>query len=121
MINAKELRIGNWVLNPVNNNQHQISPVDINDMDLKYKEREGIPLTPEIILACGFEPDKINIGNRFVDGFYNDKLFILPTANGSSFYAAPYGYPMSHARTRYLHQLQNLMFALSGEEIIYTK
>ena len=100
MIKASELRIGNLVSK--NGEWFETDFITIN-MAHNY---EPIQLTTEILVRCGFEDDKKEMirrlrGNDFVlDGYSNDY-------NG--FYLG---------RIDYLHQLQNLYFALTGEELI---
>jgi len=123
MIQANELRIGNYV----SMFGEQILIVDIS---LLMGIENGvefipIPLTPEILEKCGFEwsDTKTHSDDRPpVKGLY--KEFLLMLNNGSNkniWYAAPFGYPLMPQRTYYLHQLQNLYFALTGEELTFNQ
>ena len=89
-----------------------------NILDLK-----PIPLTEEILLKCGFKFKKC--GPCGQDQWANLDIWSIPcsdtgnfiTIRGSSrnsFILYPYG-TYIHS----LHQLQNLYFALTGEELIY--
>lgn len=118
-VDPKELRIGNWLFNPNTSKEVAVTMIDINDMDLRYKQYDPILITKEILVRCGFEYDEIEKGNKTELGMYKNILMMLPTSNSKGWYAAPYGYPMSVHRTIYLHQLQNLYFALVGEELNY--
>jgi hypothetical protein len=126
MINANELRAGNWV-NDVKgggyNNPGYVKVISIGEsvinewQDMGFsggaslKDIHPIPLTPEILDKCGFK-------ERADTGLYS---------NGKNFFLHHYylmddeycfryndykSYPI-----RFLHQLQNLYFALTGEEL----
>jgi len=126
MIKANELRIGNWVISHSNNHQHQISALDINDIDLKYKTRHSIPLTPEILEKCGFIKNELERGNQ-KEGYYygldlsSEKYCDLGLIEGDKngmceVFLFPYD---NFFRFKYLHQLQNIYFALTGTELNY--
>jgi hypothetical protein len=110
---ATELRIGNWVMIDPSNIPQQVVDVmcdsvnTVNVQSAHYGLVDGIPLTEERLLEFGFEKDvsKYNICwflNHvyiwFVDGKYINELDL----------------PID-----YVHQLQNLYFALKGEELTY--
>lgn len=78
---------------------------------------EPIPLTEESLLECGFtkEYDSFCYGielsyGRYLynDGVNDNKLFA--SINSAE-------YPLSRIPIEYLHQLQNVYFALTGEEL----
>lgn len=100
MIKANELRVGNWVLDfagkPV-----KVVRTSLNKVPLEMP----IPLTPEILLACGFAK---GIDNKW-RVWDNDSFYIY----GSNGFYAPYVMP----EIKYLHQLQNIYYWLSGEEL----
>ena len=110
---ATELRIGNWI-------QGYHAPEDIGQVTAEhfstvdpdgYIDGDGIPLTPEILENAGFE---------FVmeAGGYCDKNHILYTTNTHIIFC-PYCTKDENCYINiiYLHQLQNLYFALTGEEL----
>lgn len=71
-----------------------------------------IPLTEEILLKCGFA--KSSDGEHFFIGHYG---FCL-VHDGQDYCMKPVIIdPMVIAYCRYLHQLQNLYFALTGKEL----
>ena len=75
-------------------------------------------LTKNIMLEYGFEKDKLVTkadGGTEV-AYINGPIFMLQSVNGS-WYAAPFGYPLHPMRTLYLHQLQNLNYAIGGKEL----
>jgi hypothetical protein len=117
MIQANELRIGNWVKvgdteSTVCLIDHQFILLQGNAVINRPEQIEPIPLTPEILEKCGFE------WSIYHQGFYKkDFVNILGEYQ--------YGYRFKIFRTsqyvgtkiNYLHQLQNLVFILTGEEL----
>lgn len=148
-IDAKELRIGNWVETYMvmvsgswydkdgeQHGQDVVTEPTINRRqiiadDLKIiMEAKGlatyrpIPITPELLLKCGFE--KIEYGLRIQRVEYQllvDPCGIVAYAesliNKPEWYFANtsddfYQFPLE---LKYLHQLQNLIFALTNTEL----
>lgn len=144
-IKASELRIGNYLQTQLTHRQKQtIQPLIVVADELKhlkpaltymqgkhrtmytthlfYRELQPIPLTPELLLKCGFLKE---------DNFYYRKWVAIPELNDSEdlyitesgenafklaqyfdgFYI-DYGLPFS-----YVHQLQNLFFSLLHREL----
>lgn len=112
---AKELRIGNttfeynkddkeWIVSNVSCWDFERARLNNNEIYLEH--RKPIPLTEEILLKCGFE--KHNKEFWFKDFFIGliDNSFNLK--EGIGVYVAD---------VYYLHQLQNLYFALTNEEL----
>lgn len=135
MINANELRIGNFVLD--NNIQRKVLGIkkdDIGDvllLDHKSTNRllkniNSIPLTPEILVACGFKKEIRGEEDDF-DGpeivYHLDGVDIYDhrECGGNFSYATYTRYPGRGFKggriVDYLHQLQNLYFALTGKEL----
>lgn len=107
MIQANELRIGNWVEKFTDWEDSlgysPILPEEFLAIHTKPERVNPIPLTEEILLKCGFE--------KYGDFWYvlgNIKIEV--TTRG---YFRFSGY----VRIYHLHQLQNLIFALTGEEL----
>lgn len=112
---ANEFRIGNWVKYRIYDEMDTpkeydaYSKIEAEDLlhlqqnpeDADYKP---IPITPEILEKCGFK--KFESGN-----FYHPKTMFELTPKfwleGSE----------RAVKAGYLHQLQNLYFALTGEEL----
>lgn len=131
MLKANELRIGNYI---TYNSLLQKDEVFIVDQrwfgalaggrrkgEIKPDEEiinySGIPLTPEILERCGFANIYMaNIWNVYIKGKYrieetarkNSYAFRLNVNPNESYYLAD---------VNYLHQLQNLYFSLTGEEL----
>lgn len=125
MIKANELRIGNK-LQKENGEAYTVSRID-NTQDVLVEEQRGlltlnynlfgITLTPEILEKCGFVKVKNRLELRCVNQGNESTI-------NSTFSCYPLTLEVYGARTpiwniKYFHQLQNLYFALTGEELIY--
>lgn len=129
MIKANEIRVGNWLNDP-----RQYDPMFFPKTENGYfratardiqfaEEFEPIPLTEEILLKCGF----IKTGEEYSQsddemmpvyklGFFSivlrDNEFRLwIEIEDDAFYS------FSWTKIQYLHQLQNIYFALTGQEL----
>jgi len=115
MIDAKDLRIGNWFL--FGELRHQATHWDIRNLALaEFKGNpletyKPIPLTPEILEKCGFE--KWGKDGYDKNGIYISKYFNYPIYN-------PFGEYINSIEVKYLHELQNLYYALTKQELNYT-
>ena len=125
MIEAIELRIGNWIhlkadtlSGSVNENAKVIElaqdyiKTDISkSYQLPSYEIYGIDITPEILEICKFEKDEdfIRTTYKLGDIYLRDY--------GSWKLENKIGVPLYHVSIDYLHQLQNLYFALTGTEL----
>lgn len=102
---ANEVRIGNWFRNPVTKIESQCTAMDISDLELKIKQREGIPLT-EWLLKFGFAEnwecftinDTISFSKNLETTYVVFDSEVKPSL-------------------KYVHQLQNLYFALTAQEL----
>jgi hypothetical protein len=112
-----ELRIGNYVNKKINlySNHLDYEEIVCTITDLCFIERNEnvylpIPLTEEWLIKFGFE--KIN---HIYDGiiFLINKIKLCITLNGKCEIRGGY-IPI---KIQYVHQLQNLYFALTGEEL----
>jgi hypothetical protein len=133
MIQANELRLNNIV--QVNGILGIVEWIQKDSISVRYFEIQSnlsngiitheskltpIPITEEILVKCGFEWEDIKTHtDKTTRGLYKGILMMLPT-NNEWWYAAPFGYPLHIERTMYLHQLQNLYYAFTGEELVYT-
>lgn len=116
---AKELRIGN-LLN--HNNKFFIGPFTVNSIHISdlerdnayAKEYEPIPLTEEWLIEFGFEE---RLGGRF---FKHTWFYIDQDCAGVSgwYFRSIDGFK---AKCEYIHQLQNLYFALTNKELTINK
>ena len=128
MIAANELRMGNWVMYDnrlfqieaisrslpcLNTDEFGIGVVDWNNIN-------PIPLTPEILEKCGLKN-----GNSELDRnvFYSTNKHLAQfSVNISGSFGIYVGVfiALRSVHLEYLHQLQNLYFALTNEELNYT-
>ena len=115
MINANEIRLGNWVRwGGVN---VEITTVTIYQRTF-YKCTEGlvsgIPLTPEILIACGFVYVEDYAEYRYRES--TNWFGVFNEHNDDWYFDKP---EMSTVVIKYLHQLQNLYYSLTGQELTY--
>lgn len=119
MIQANELRIGNWVL--FYGEFSQVESIgtygcSFNKGFAKYTLPilKPIPLSEEMLLKCGFI-----IGMGFQD-FLKGKYSFVEIKGGilyGEFSEEGVFYFNSKTQLKYLHQLQNLCFALTNQEL----
>ena len=119
MIKAKDLRIGNYIYNPVQKINFKVDLVTLSNIindNLKKSTKDEkyyyqpIELTEDILLKCGFEKSntiffieeylKFDIIRHDTENFYR----LMKYSNGFRWF-------------KYLHQLQNLYFALTNKEL----
>jgi|LakMenE18May11ns_1017448.scaffolds.fasta_scaffold9172863_2 hypothetical protein len=127
---ANELRIGNWVkgsflgeLCKVTQLGHEKYHEYVGAEGIGFYGQNGfepIPLTPEILVKAGFKRDKQGHYRKYLD---KGRFFVL---RGSE-----YDYKSNshidclkvmyydNVNVIYLHQLQNLYFALTGKELTF--
>jgi hypothetical protein len=111
MIQANELRIGNWVQHPDSPNPHQVNTYGI----LNQSEKnifEPISLTEDWLLKFGFE----TWHKRDWDiGGVGDGQLLTVTTYAKNPIVRVWNQDIIHIN--YVHQLQNLYFALTGTEL----
>lgn len=133
MIDAKHLMVGNLFTD----DQNEILKIDLIDSieetvnangmeDISISDLIPIPLTEDILLKCGFECTHknnkhytINDPNGYKD---SHKISIFPAMNEQwhiAFSDNLGGYKdyIPTTKIKYLHQLQNLYFALTQKEL----
>lgn len=123
---ANELRIGNWI------NNHEGKPEQIDGEGIaQFSDGEltapdgintficPIRLTPEWMEKFGFELERITYSIDTEEGqaieFRLPGLLYLAGVNSTTLGECFTVFNMHH-----VHQLQNLYFALTGEELTYT-
>lgn len=125
---STELRIGNWVYDPINRVNFKIEcflgreyctnvcEYDDEEFEAITSELLPIPLTEEILLKCGFENGKYYKNLRIKA---NDYLHSIKFFRGKWIYSTDESDAACYSlvELKYLHQLQNLYFALTGEEL----
>lgn len=127
-MNANELRLGNWIMDE-NGRQTKCAGLLngqivtlIDGLALVGKKEElfePIPLTPEVLEACGYIDDTITTDKILELGDYGIHIRFLPEGT-DDIVISDYGEIISiPARIKYLHELQNLYFALVDQELNY--
>jgi len=118
---ARECRIGNWVthkgvpikvrsiIDPAYHAETTAALIDMSDIE----PYEPIPLTEEILLKAGFEFKENAYYSQWfgttrirIVGYDSNYTWLWNTSKGT--------------KLENLHQLQNLIFALTGEELNIT-
>ena len=115
MIRANELRIGNYyhlVEEGVDINEvYQISDGYSLHLIDEYNNAKPIPLTEEWLLKMCFECGQLKTSKRFWIPNFNIRIFNKSGKTQVSHSGKVYEH------IKYVHQLQNLYFALTGEEL----
>jgi hypothetical protein len=127
MINANELRVGNWVndefygdfeivgfINFKDGNQSAYKSLEYYPQSQDTDKLNSIPLTEEWLLKFGFTNIKsdhpshrqIVVSNK---GELDERTFNIQFLGNRALYSDTF--------IAYVHQLQNLYFALTGEEL----
>lgn len=126
---ANELRVGNIVFEPLNENKRAFKVFEVyheEDYDkINYHNAlsfEPVPITEDWLLQLGFKKLLPNIGEITQDEVDMGKLrtvvcielypFVFNTSNGWWLYKRH-----MDIAPKYIHQLQNLYFCLTGEEL----
>jgi hypothetical protein len=116
----QELRIGNWVRLMLNHSDYNEFPIELADFNLIANESRNhlyqpIPLTLEILEKCGFVITRISAHpNNIWTLKFEEGIFELEQIK--SFFLCSSQYEVE---VKYLHQLQNLYFALTNEELTF--
>lgn len=110
MIQANELRLGNMVKDLTSGNWYRIATISEDD-DFEKMDMAPIPLTPEILEKCGFEKRAASRAD-FVKG--SCVVVLVGESQPNTFSLINTGILCTF---RYLHQLQNLYFALTSQEL----
>jgi hypothetical protein len=141
MIQPEELRIGNWIqteggrpvrVNSIFGDRFNLEFINHEPYSSPLTEMEPIPLTLELLERAGFEKETS-------EDIEERTIYSIQVANNTSLYFDPHKdwmrddyeveWYLTHEwnnnhfkndfwkRPKYLHQLQNLYFALTGEEL----
>lgn len=128
MIQAKELRVGNKIYSADKDNILTVEEIRYTTVRVSYirldtkqphvsishfEDFNPIPLTPEILEQCGFEKAVENAGRLVC--WKKSKLTIAKWIEGK--WQCWLGTVDIRKSPQSLHQLQNLYFALTGEEL----
>lgn len=108
---ANELRIGNLVYDPFDH--CSVSILDIDFIAEHLKTFKPIPLTEEWLLKFGFvKGESHETGAIYYNYDIDDKRYHVKMYNGKATFDIDWLIPCE-----YVHQLQNLFFALTGTEL----
>ncbi len=117
---ANELRIGNYII-PITSDGFKLEqrPIHAREFWLSSNEpdkAEPIPLTEEWLIKFGFK-------KRLDDQYSDFKKVCVGILSDSFYVGVHFGYEYYEyiTKVKYVHQLQNLYFALTGEELILKK
>ena len=109
---SNELRVGNWVYSNHDDETFKVRGFDIGALDdgMDCESMQPIPLTPQILGKSGFKLD------AEFDAFESEKFDIW------FYHIENKGFTYSNMvdggkLIEYAHELQNLYFALTGEEL----
>ena len=112
MIPSEDLMIGNYVFDNFDaKNPYKITRISLDDfvaMSNGCNSYQPIPLTEDILLKCGFYEHKKWFTNDYITlGYITDDRWMQ----------FEYSVSRSVIDIKYLHQLQNLYFALKNKEL----
>jgi hypothetical protein len=124
MIQVQELRIGNLV--SLRGEIVTVKGIGINSALHERGENpagdlEGIPITEEWLLKFGFTfvsaPSfyGFDCNKKFNGGVFRGAF--LRTSSDKGFYYLGFLVNGTHKKVKYIHQLQNLFYCLTGEEL----
>ena len=129
MINANELRIGNWVMVTLavmddisDEKSFHYRQVGVNDF-YKTELLDPIPISPDILLSAGFEVDTKQehwhyYRKRIVnDGVREKTLSIEYGVPTETFYFRALKGTRMETKIKTVHHLQNLVHSITGTEI----
>jgi len=132
MIDARELRIGNWVLTKDGIPVQVLSYFDksirneiytTSNTDFKYEEDDcdGIRLTPEILEKCGFYKGEHPMAGEIhiidIQKSAHRTLFITHDPSPLAVLCEEKNGEIATEFVNYLHEVQNLYFALTKKEL----
>ena len=117
---ASDFRIGNYVNDTLYGTEVQITLNHFKEET--FELTESIPLTKEWLLKFGLEKMKDSTTYEWKDGDYRSVQVDLKP-NEAEIYLCGYDsvmssqcFPVDHIK--YVHEFQNLFFALKGKELI---
>jgi len=141
MIDPKQLRIGNWVLveiakslgeTEVKYRSERVDSIFVDGINMEWDHEMSdythaekvrpILLTPEILEKCGFSDRGFTNVGFFKNYWLPNKWTICYCIKTTEIHTSGLYYA-AHANdieVKYLHQLQNLYFALTGTELNYS-
>lgn len=114
---ARELRIGNWIQDKWSTIPSKVWIIDTTETSTQTKSKP-LPITEQLLLDFGFK--------RHHDDYSNEVIFIKNVPNNTEFEWGVYPNELgsgikvnNRVLLRHIHQLQNLYYALTGEELTF--
>lgn len=142
MIKASELRIGNWIMllgvdyqhdnkfpDPEGNEPIQVTVDVLKEVERSEADYGPIPITQELLKKCGFRKDEgfdfPDLGMQYildlpVKGECRNEIFFFFSAPGLKDVSfGEYTVNSAHGSNNiyHLHQLQNLFYCITGQEL----
>jgi hypothetical protein len=115
---ANELRIGNWIHILDSDCDYKLMNTDDLSLVDCGSGSEGIPLTEEWLEKLGFFDKYKSVHTRWSkNGFSIQQASDEDDEGGSIPVKQEFSYEFKYD-IKYVHQLQNLYFALTGEELV---
>jgi len=123
---TNELRIGNYVYAGHGDFPMYVTSIFDNEVYLDFPGNEGdfweerhedlkpIPLTEDILLKCGLERKKFGFTSYIVKNGWFKYSFVLTIWDDGRLF---YDWIGGNIEVKYLHQLMNLHFSLTGKEL----
>ena len=115
---ANELRIGNWYVHPMTPTKAPSKMLDIDFISGFTEQFKPIPLTEEWLLKFGYKHfQSEHIYSEWalvIDGILKYKIFQSSYTGVETFTFPNSNKPVT---LKHVHQLQNLYFALTGNEL----
>jgi len=129
MIDPKELKLGNIVLNP-RGDEGEVISIDREHTWIMvggkwgdgerwlHESLEGLDLTPEILEKCGFiDPAGNGWGLRLYLDESREIVQYLQDGGLIRYQTRSSGWTTQLPHIKYLHQLQNFFYCLTGQEL----
>lgn len=123
-MDARQLRVGNYVFDEHNDIKIVYGISHLEGYDVAYVHFKNefdkpatftiqpIPITQEWLINFGFKKRKVQVGYNWTCG-----ITIKEWEDGSFLYSFD-STSVNHIDIRYVHQLQNLYYILTGKELI---
>lgn len=115
MIKANELRIGNLVLETGATSYTVITPQHIQKCSLMQEWAYPIPLSPEILEKCGGEKDDKSVFGGYLFRLNGGEQIRIVYSDTIGWHWPMFGH--TAVIVNFLHQFQNLIFLVDGNEL----
>ena len=88
------------------------------DYPVKLTEIDSVPLTEKILLSCGFKKRKSCFGYWIYEIMFHHTVFSVEDVDFGLCY---FYIGNTHvSQTKNVHELQNLYFSITGEELVFS-